>query len=377
MPPTTAAYLIGMSGPGKISIQQISREWESIVDALSEIILLIDHTGLIRRANRAVESWGLADVRHCAGLHFHSLLHPDCASGSRCYLLQRWQTWLTDSQSHSLDFETDDPVLQKRLRMIFTQPTEDFGSDGSRGAVLLLKDVTAQHQRDLRDRQRSQLEAVGRLLYDLAHSVGNPLATIRTSTQLLLRDFQALSDGHRQQYLSRIAEAVHRLQALFEVQWAGHYHDFYRERAVDLEDLVTFVQRLFLEGDLTPNPVLVVPEERSLPSIIADPAAAEYVVATVVRELLESAAEDSCLELLVRREAAHAELLLVLSGKQPGPTPSIPQRLAIERPDRVNVALAQAGQLMAKMGGSLRMASGDKTVGIALRFPLDVAESTN
>ena len=41
-------------------VEQAKKEWESAVDALPELICVIDNKGRIIRTNRTVESWSLA-----------------------------------------------------------------------------------------------------------------------------------------------------------------------------------------------------------------------------------------------------------------------------------------------------------------------------
>ena len=59
-------------------IERAKQEWEATVDALPDLVCLLDPSGLIIRANRTVESWNLGDVKHVAGLRLHDLLHQRC-----------------------------------------------------------------------------------------------------------------------------------------------------------------------------------------------------------------------------------------------------------------------------------------------------------
>ncbi len=66
-------------------IEKVKREWESAVDSLHHIICLVDESGSIVRANRAIEQWKLGDVTSVRGRKLHDLLHPGCDDAS-CYL---------------------------------------------------------------------------------------------------------------------------------------------------------------------------------------------------------------------------------------------------------------------------------------------------
>ena len=58
-------------------IERAKNEWERTVDALPELVCLVDQNGHIVRANRTVERWGLGEVGDVAGVHVHDLMHKD------------------------------------------------------------------------------------------------------------------------------------------------------------------------------------------------------------------------------------------------------------------------------------------------------------
>ena len=55
-------------------IQQAKQEWEAVVDALPQLVCLLDHGGCVVRANRAVEELRLGTVKTIAGQEFLVLL---------------------------------------------------------------------------------------------------------------------------------------------------------------------------------------------------------------------------------------------------------------------------------------------------------------
>lgn len=66
-------------GPDDMArIGRAKLEWEGTVDALADIICLLDASGRVLRANRAVERWGLGPVNEVVGAATHELLHRDC-----------------------------------------------------------------------------------------------------------------------------------------------------------------------------------------------------------------------------------------------------------------------------------------------------------
>ena len=60
-------------------IQKAKQEWECTADALSSMVCLLSAAGVVLRANRVVEHWGLGCVSAAVGRPAHAVLHPDCS----------------------------------------------------------------------------------------------------------------------------------------------------------------------------------------------------------------------------------------------------------------------------------------------------------
>ena len=74
LPPDSAVSSIDRHA----AIERAKHEWEFTVDALTTMVCLLDADGLILRANRVVEHWGLGSVSAVIGKHAHAVLHPVC-----------------------------------------------------------------------------------------------------------------------------------------------------------------------------------------------------------------------------------------------------------------------------------------------------------
>jgi|GEM_PF-3472853 len=139
--------------PGKIStrnnlvlIEQAKQEWEVTGDSLPQFVCLIDQTGLIRRANRTVERWGLGQVTKVKGLGLHALFHPGCPD-SDCYLADFWDRgWKNLANDQATECEAADPILDRflnfQLRPIAPQSSRRRVLTGTVG-VVVVEDVTA------------------------------------------------------------------------------------------------------------------------------------------------------------------------------------------------------------------------------------------
>lgn len=126
-------------------IRHAKHEWESTVDAVPEIILLLDGNGHIVRANRAVEGWGLGRVLEIKGREMHALLHPGCIDAD-CYLDAFWGHSRTVlAQGKPAECEAEDQYLRRYIHLEL-RPNEAMkvseNSVSASFAVAILHDVS-------------------------------------------------------------------------------------------------------------------------------------------------------------------------------------------------------------------------------------------
>ncbi len=130
-------------------IQKAKQEWECTADALSAIVCLLSPEGIVLRANRVVEQWGLGCVSAVIGKTAHAVLHPDC-SDLHCGVAAGLAAALPRLQEgNAQEFEyfaaQSNQTLQFVLRpMRSGDETADSVRDSR--SVLLVNDVSALRQ---------------------------------------------------------------------------------------------------------------------------------------------------------------------------------------------------------------------------------------
>jgi signal transduction histidine kinase len=128
------------------AIEKAKHEWEFTADALTAIVCLLNPDGLILRANRAVEQWGLGSVTDVIGKSAHATLHPDCADRT-CEVGRGLQEALPklrggDPQEFEFYSPAIDQTLQFTLRPMRASDDCNAALPDSR-SVLVVTDVSA------------------------------------------------------------------------------------------------------------------------------------------------------------------------------------------------------------------------------------------
>jgi general secretion pathway protein G len=127
------------------AIARAKQEWECTVDALPQVVCVLDGNRNIVRANRAIETWALGKVREVQGRNLHAQLHPDC-NGAPCDLGRLIdESWNSLAWTPTANFELHDAPLGRALnvtlRRMSSGAVDDARSTGNL-VVIVLSDVT-------------------------------------------------------------------------------------------------------------------------------------------------------------------------------------------------------------------------------------------
>lgn len=180
-PPTeTGAPVAADPASVQAAIARAKFEWECTVDALPDLICLLDANGEIVRVNRVVERWHLGSLSNALGRDLHSLLHETCAAHPCALLRALTRGWSKLSSENPVEFELRDAPLGRALHVTLsrTRPTGSAPSEPL--AVALVADVTALHlarealktvNLELEARVRLRTEALAEANRDLQNEI--------------------------------------------------------------------------------------------------------------------------------------------------------------------------------------------------------------
>jgi len=205
------------------AIHRAKLEWEHTVDALPEIVGLLDPRQRVVRISRAVERWQLGSVRGAVGPDLHSVLHPSCP-GLDCTLRASIERATIEAgRTSKASFEIADSVLKLDLAVVLNAAAGGV-TEGSRERlprmVFMVADVTSlrRAERELKSlnhtlEQRvqartSELLAANRALRGEVERRREAERSLRRST----RDLEALSErlmNAQEAERKRIAQDMH------------------------------------------------------------------------------------------------------------------------------------------------------------------------
>ncbi len=179
-------------------VQQAKREWESTVDELSDLILLIDNSGNVMRANRTVEAWHLGQVTNVSGRPVHDLIHGNCMD-PECYLGPVVDQILRPAtREQPVELEAYDRVLDRHL-LIRARPVRDPKHSVAHATVIVLQDVTERKQaEEMLRRYAAELqvrnEELDAFAHTVAHDLKNPIGLVMGYAEVLIKDRAIASD---------------------------------------------------------------------------------------------------------------------------------------------------------------------------------------
>ncbi len=153
------------------------RAWETAFDAIPDPLMVLDHSGRVRQANRALAALLGRPVRELPGQLADELLGPARDGADPIHAgLERAEPAVAEVRYEALP----GPAL------VTVAPIT--GPSGSyEGAVVLLKDLSQLRREEALLRQAVRLADVGLLAAGVAHEISTPLASIALRAESLLR----------------------------------------------------------------------------------------------------------------------------------------------------------------------------------------------
>lgn len=198
-------------------VELAKQEWEVALDALPQLICLIDEHGHLLRANRTVERWRLGRVTELKGKELHSLLHPQC-DGVSCAVKTFLATCLAGRLECSI--EIDDHRLGRYI-VINAQPTMPRQRVIGKNTAIIIEDITRQKQveESLRKTNEALSKAVvarQEMLQNVSHELRTPLTLIQGYASLLADESMGELSGEQREAIAIITAQNYHLHMMID-----------------------------------------------------------------------------------------------------------------------------------------------------------------
>jgi PAS domain S-box-containing protein len=208
------------------------KEWQETFDAITDLISIHDTDFVVRKANRAfLDHFGLSaeDVtRH----HCYELFHEGACPVEGCPQCTQ------PAAANPVSREVADPKTG-RVFLVSTYPLRRAQGEPG-GLIHIARDVTGQKDQEMKMILSERLASLGQMAAGIAHEINNPLATIGTCAEGLLR---RLTEGREdpallRDYLGIIEEEVRRCQTITSGMLSFVRQDRGNRAPLDVHELI-------------------------------------------------------------------------------------------------------------------------------------------
>lgn len=284
------------------------------------------------------------------------------------------------------------PVFDERSRdligviEVYRQPVALFAAIhagqrliwlGSAGGGLCLFAVllwfVLRTERALQQQQKRLVEAetlaiVGELSAAVAHSIRNPLVSIRTSAELQ-REITGDEGGVNSEIMRNVDRIEHLVRTL--LTYAGDPTE--RQASADLGDVLREASQRFAPDLQTHGKQLELDLPADLGKVSADPVVLAQVFNSLLANAVEATARGDRVRLSAQRDALHAHIELADNGAgiAPGQLQNIFKPFFTTKPRGMGMGLPLARRIVLRLGGQIQIDSraGRGTV-VRLQLPL-------
>ncbi len=192
---------------------------ELILESIPSGLITIDMQGHITTFNDAAETILGYQSHRVIGKPLHALFNTrsslDTQEGSHYFLNAASSPLHQDALRHVIatgEVQRGTLILldQQRQELVLDMEIQPLCDDRGKqvGALITFVDVTSVHRLEEEKRRLDRLASLGEMAANVAHEVRNPLASIKTSIQMLLDDLSDdVEEGAPQEQSSRIEVA--------------------------------------------------------------------------------------------------------------------------------------------------------------------------
>ncbi|MFV1984793.1 MAG: PAS domain S-box protein [Thiohalomonadales bacterium] len=126
------------------NIFQAKKDWESTIDVMPQLVIVLDKHANVVRVNRTIDSWGLGTVNSHLGRSVEEVIKPLVTGVTKNYKIDWAHIWKGLQKDSSLEWESSPGSNNKSLRFSLRRLLENEKKFNTRNcfAVLVVDDIT-------------------------------------------------------------------------------------------------------------------------------------------------------------------------------------------------------------------------------------------
>jgi PAS domain S-box-containing protein len=298
----------------------------SIVDSLPVGLYVIDRNFTILCWNRTREAGPLGLLREdVIGKNLFAVL----PSLKRSRVAAEFRRVFASGRILQVEEETGSGAERRHYRI--TKVPVKNTSGAVTHVITVGEDITERRRMERQLFTSEKLASIGRLAEGIAHELNNPMASIASAAEAVLRrsqasDFAGLADAGELRVLLRIIEEeVYRCKGII-----GRLSDFSRDPGVerdrvDVREVLDSVAGMLAHQMKQRGVALTAAHEADLPAVLANEGELRQVFLALILNALEAQPRGGALHLVTRR--AGGEVVLEFADRGPGIPPEHRGRL--------------------------------------------------
>jgi PAS domain S-box-containing protein len=161
---------------------------ETILQSIREGLVVVDGEGKVAYANEAVARLLGGDADQMVGVSLDKALPTLDWEGLMGLDPEAW--------THMVNREIEVAYPEQRIVEFYVVPLQvvQGAEEDAEGALILLRDVTAEREREESTVESKRLEAITLLAAGVAHEIGNPLNSLNIHLQIMERELGDIQD---------------------------------------------------------------------------------------------------------------------------------------------------------------------------------------
>jgi signal transduction histidine kinase len=193
-------FLVEVCSP-ETSLSDIIESWYKTIDALSEMVYVVDEDYNIVKLNNTVAEM--------------SGKHPRDLIGKKCYKSVFGKEKVCENCLLPQIMDSDEREKLQSIRKEWDKSFLVSAVKIKKGEYLfIMEDVTRVERLERNLAEIRRFTSIGGIIYHIRHSVGNTVNAMKCSLQVLEHMYEDLGDSERKEYLRRALREVKRMESL-------------------------------------------------------------------------------------------------------------------------------------------------------------------